>query len=62
VWEWTASRYSDSYDNYRTNISRVDRGGGFYEVDPSYVRAAVRGLDPLSSRDFSVGFRCARSN
>jgi formylglycine-generating enzyme required for sulfatase activity len=29
VWEWTASGYSESYSNFRTNSARVSRGGSW---------------------------------
>ena len=62
VYEWTASRYSDDYSNFRTNQARVFRGGGWGSDDPSFVRAASRAGFVPSGRNHWVGFRCARSN
>lgn len=60
VWEWTASRYCP-YDNASCSEEmRVDRGGGWGNDDASDVRAANRGRDSPSARNYDLGFRCAQ--
>jgi formylglycine-generating enzyme required for sulfatase activity len=63
VWEWTSSTYMSDYATPRpTGASdpRVYRGGGWYYVSPSSVRAAIRfWIDP-SYRYDGLGFRCSR--
>ena len=56
VWEWTDSCYDSSCS------ARVDRGGGWYNDNASYVRAAYRDRNDPSDRDITLGFRCSRSN
>ncbi len=60
VWEWTASGYSEDYSKYRAKDRFVCRGGGWYSVDPSFVRAALRICDAPTVRSSDLGFRCAR--
>jgi formylglycine-generating enzyme required for sulfatase activity len=61
VWEWTASGNSSSYSSPRKDAARVNRGGCWYDVDPSNVRSANRdGYEP-PVQDVSLGFRCAGS-
>lgn len=52
VWEWTSS-------NHDAN-ARIIRGGGWSDLDASFLRAAFRFGDAPSSRDYGLGFRCAR--
>lgn len=71
VWEWTSS-LDDSYPydpadgreadtGTRTNVRRVLRGGSWVDVRTDNLGAPRRvGINP-NSRDFSLGFRCARS-
>lgn len=60
VWEWTSSGYSEDYSKNRANDTRVNRGGGWSDGDPSYVRAARRDWSDPTIRDIGLGFRCAR--
>jgi iron(II)-dependent oxidoreductase len=60
VWEWTSSEYSEEYEKNRANKYRIDRGGGWYYDNPSYVRAAYRNWLLPSLRFINLGFRCAR--
>lgn len=63
VWEWTASIWLDSYENYVTqiensndnNLRRVLRGGGFRDVE--FVRCAARSWDLPTQRYRDLGFR-----
>lgn len=66
VWEWTMSAYqdypykNDDKNDTNKNVSRVLRGGSWFNGDID-VRAAVRsGNDPVNHYSF-VGFRCALS-
>jgi len=54
VWEWTASRYSQKREAY------VLRGGSWSSLQNG-ATCAYRYGDPPQFRDFSVGFRCART-
>jgi formylglycine-generating enzyme required for sulfatase activity len=54
VWEWTSTVYE-------SGPGRVYRGGGWYNVDPSYLRAAFRLGSSPSYRNNNLGFRCART-
>ena len=67
VWEWTADWYDSSY--YVSSPSRnptgpnfgserVKRGGSFYSLRESDLRASVR-RNWFNSPDFETGFRCA---
>jgi formylglycine-generating enzyme required for sulfatase activity len=73
VWEWVADWYVDHYSAQGDTIpedpqgpdagtppSRVIRGGGWSDYDPSQVRAAIRFRIDGSNRHNDVGFRCAR--
>lgn len=63
VWEWTASIWLDSYENYlaqmetssENNLRRVLRGGGFRDVE--FVRCAARSWDLSTQRYRDLGFR-----
>lgn len=63
VWEWTASIWLDSYENYvkqmasqtENNLRRVLRGGGFRDVE--FVRCAARSWDLPTQRYRDLGFR-----
>lgn len=63
VWEWTASVWLDSYENYVTqmasqtenNLRRVLRGGGFRDLE--FVRCAARSWDLPTQRYRDLGFR-----
>ncbi|HQP38685.1 MAG TPA: SUMF1/EgtB/PvdO family nonheme iron enzyme [Polyangiaceae bacterium] len=60
VWEWTSSGYSADYSKNRANEGRVSRGGSWNDLDPGFVRGAIRtGVAP-STRNNTLGFRCAR--
>jgi len=69
VWEAVNDWYADSYPSGEaTNPTgpasgggRVFRGGAFY-VGASYLRASRRYYAGPSSRDETLGFRCARSH
>ncbi|MDD5210626.1 MAG: SUMF1/EgtB/PvdO family nonheme iron enzyme [Elusimicrobiales bacterium] len=69
VRQWVQDSYQDSYKGAPTDGSafeaadsyRVMRGGSFYDLDASYLRADFRNsLDP-GRRGVNVGFRLARS-
>ncbi len=63
VWEWTASIWLDSYEQYiaqirkasPNNLRRVLRGGGFRDVE--FVRCAARSWDLATQRYRDLGFR-----
>ncbi|MBX3013574.1 MAG: SUMF1/EgtB/PvdO family nonheme iron enzyme [Caldilineaceae bacterium] len=63
VWEWTATLWLDSYENYvqeldkqtDRHLRRVLRGGGFRDVE--FVRCAARSWDLLHQRYRDLGFR-----
>lgn len=63
AWEWTASIWLDSYENYlakmetsgENNLRRVLRGGGFRDVE--FVRCAARSWDLPTQRYRDLGFR-----
>lgn len=62
VWEWTSSETvygADSRGRDGTPV-KVARGGGWADVDPGLVTAAVRFSDLPSRRSASIGFRCAK--
>lgn len=71
VWEWTADWYAPyekskevlmnpkGPDKIPLDSTRVLRGGGWGNSDPSWVRAAFRGRIALADRYYFVGFRCA---
>lgn len=54
VWEWTGSKYEDT-------DQRVFRGGGWLDSNPAFLRTSTRFRGPPSTRRYSLGFRCARS-
>ena len=66
VWEWTSTKYFDSYEDYVNKVennldgdyNRVMRGGSYIE-DYKFIRSAVRGLNNYRLND--VGFRVAWS-
>jgi formylglycine-generating enzyme required for sulfatase activity len=60
VWEWTSSGYSWNYSKNRVTDNRVSRGGSWDGSGPSDVRAAYRNGNGPASRDYDLGFRCAR--
>jgi formylglycine-generating enzyme required for sulfatase activity len=61
VWEWTASAYC-SYDHPECgDPRRVVRGGSWSVVDYSFVRLTDRSPSAPSTRNTSIGFRCART-
>jgi formylglycine-generating enzyme required for sulfatase activity len=60
VWEWTASGFSRSHSSKRGATLKVNRGGGWGDVDPASLRATTRGRwNPEEGADV-LGFRCAR--
>ena len=67
VWQWTCSAWSNPYDGSEqrcqtTGVAyRVFRGGSWL-YDPRDVRAASRPDYAPSNRDFSLGFRLARTD
>lgn len=74
VWEWVDGWHCDSgykpgistrSDEYKSGCranARVLRGGSWFIVGPSSVRAALRLRYSPGGRSFVVGFRCARTN
>jgi formylglycine-generating enzyme required for sulfatase activity len=66
VWEWTATKWLENYENYATLVDnnpnadasarRVVRGGAWLD-DQFNVRAAYRGRFAPDSRDLRLGFR-----
>jgi formylglycine-generating enzyme required for sulfatase activity len=60
VWEWTSSNYAKSYNSNEFTDFCVNRGGGWADDDPSYLRAANRLRNAPTSRGYTLGFRCAR--
>ncbi len=60
VWEWTASGFSRNYGKPRSDELRVNRGGGWGDVQVTLFRATTRGRWPASKRLDVLGFRCAR--
>jgi formylglycine-generating enzyme required for sulfatase activity len=61
VWEWTSSAYSDDYSRPRRAERFVVRGGTWFNVDPSFIRAAYRFAYAPTVSSYFLGFRCARS-
>jgi formylglycine-generating enzyme required for sulfatase activity len=62
VWEWTASAYCP-YDHPGCgDPRRVVRGGSWSVVDFSFVRLTDRSPSPPSTKNTSIGFRCARAS
>ncbi|MEZ4298577.1 MAG: formylglycine-generating enzyme family protein [Polyangiaceae bacterium] len=68
VWEWVQDMKADydpsmSKDPVQTKgVQRVLRGGGWFDYDPRWVRAADRFGLGAGVRDHNVGFRCARGS
>ena len=68
VWEWTGSEYDEGYGGAELRIvsdpnsdgPRVLRGGSWFN-GPKWLRSAARDGNDPRSRDFSVGFRLART-
>ena len=70
VWEWCEDVWQDNYKGAPADGSvwlesgdkdfRVVRGGS-WDYDPGYLRSAFRDGSPSGSRDYSVGFRLART-
>ena len=69
VWEWTEDWYSaKTYEEQnRTNpqgpskgTEKVQRGGGWTDVDIRKLRSAGRAKLPAHLKLFDVGFRCVR--
>ena len=69
VWEWTEDCYDPSYSGAQNDGSprtagdckrRVLRGGSWGSI-PRYLRSAARNRGLPDSRDYSVGFRVART-
>ena len=59
VWEWTASAYCP-YDRPDCgSSSRVTRGGGWCDADPSVFRTTARQANDPSETSANIGFRCA---
>jgi formylglycine-generating enzyme required for sulfatase activity len=69
VWEWVEDLGHSSYDGAPADGSawvegvtsdRMMRGGDFF-FDPSFLRSAQRYMLPSNFRNYSVGFRVART-
>jgi formylglycine-generating enzyme required for sulfatase activity len=67
VWEWTSSLYqlypydaNDGREDMSSTDKRVVRGGSWY-FSYNGVRSDFRFWVDPTYRDFSIGFRCARS-
>lgn len=61
VWEWTSSKYSETYDAApAAGGSRVDRGGGWYSP-PFNARVANRGAGDKGFRHANLGVRLMRT-
>lgn len=69
VWEWVEDRGHPNYDGAPSDGSAwvegqtsdyMMRGGNFF-FDPSYLRSAQRYMLPSNFRNYSVGFRVART-
>ena len=66
IWEWTSSLYrpypyqaDDGREDSKSQDKRVVRGGS-WEDGPRTLRVSCRAHNSPSSRNFNVGFRCAR--
>ncbi|USR39251.1 formylglycine-generating enzyme family protein [Ectopseudomonas hydrolytica] len=66
VWEWTASRFTQSFDGSETQSAglldsspRVVRGGA-WNSGPTYLRSSMRDLKQPHHRDYALGFRVLR--
>ncbi len=76
VWEWNADWYvayasigtgcwngsgsTNAICNDRAIVSRLVRGGSWFDADSSFLRSASRLGDSPASHTGDVGFRCAR--
>jgi eukaryotic-like serine/threonine-protein kinase len=61
VWEWTSSPDCPHPNNQKcTGQAYLFRGGGWWDTNPSFVRATARGSGQLCDRAADVGFRCVR--
>ena len=60
VWEWTSSGYSTDYTHPPDLAPRVNRGGCWYDTNPSYLRSAHRDRNANNEGSDYLGFRCAR--
>ncbi len=66
VWEWTASVWLDTYEDYEKQLQknsglalrRVLRGGGFRDIE--FVRCASRSWDLANQHYRDLGFRVAK--
>jgi formylglycine-generating enzyme required for sulfatase activity len=67
VWEWTCSAYAKEYDGSEIKCTTKDTigplavRGGTWSTLPARVRSAYRARDDPADRNFSRGFRLARS-
>ncbi len=67
VWEWVADTYHDNYSGAPVDGSAWEGGsmrvlrGGSWGKNPKFARAAKRGKFGSNYRDFSYGFRLART-
>ena len=67
LWEWTLDWYVSSYTKPCTDCANLtpatNRGlrGGYFGLDATSQRAALRNYDQPDSRDGSIGVRCART-
>ncbi len=78
VWEWTSTAYDDTDKSGRfpypydasdgredpdlDGVLRVVRGGSYFFLDQSFLRAAVRDGNAPGTRATVIGFRCARDD
>lgn len=69
VWEWCSDWYSSSYyydspdknpGGPETGDLKVLKGGSWYYNNPAYLRSPLRLYEPPDSRNFMIGFRCAK--
>jgi sulfatase modifying factor 1 len=60
VWEWTSSALTVPYGGPKDDATRVVRGGGWRDTNPSEFRGANRNASNLPDRVVNLGFRCAR--
>ena len=67
VWEWTCSKYTESYDGSEQKCSKNDTTGpyalrgGSWNNGPAWVRSANRDRGSPANRNDFLGFRLARS-